>query len=178
MKKTDCLIEALILLICQLLSCTVVYLSSWILVKIIDKFVYLGYFWSSVLYCIFMTVGVFALLFLYAYQSAYRTAKFCLRETVVSSAIAGTFHLLIAAVFRYLPLLSGNTRFLAGLIAFGKDFDSVEAFKAIPAYLPPVLFAVTMLFGYVIMIILRRMAVYRRLMNRLELTGSTEVASQ
>lgn len=178
MRKTECLLDALFLLIYQLLSCIVVYFATWMIVKIVDKFVYLGYFWSSVWYAVLISVGVGVLLWIYAYKTSYRAAELRHAEVLLASALAIFFHLLIAAVFNYLPLLSGSTRFLSGLLSLGRSFDSVEAMAQIPPFMPMALFLITMLFYHAVMLVLRRVAVNRRLMDRYEMTGSVDPVSK
>ena len=144
MKKTEYLLDALFLLIYQLLSCMVIYFAAWMLVKIVDRFVYLPMFALYVVYATVLLVGVGVLMALYAYHGAYRAAAFDALGAVISGALASVVHLLIAAVFGYLPLLSGAPLYLSSLLINGTGLTSAEQLANVPGYLPPVLFLLMM----------------------------------
>ncbi|MBQ2735196.1 MAG: hypothetical protein IJF33_05125 [Clostridia bacterium] len=174
MKKTEYLLDALFLLIYQLLSCMVIYFAAWMLVKIVDRFVYLPMFALYVVYATVLLVGVGVLMALYAYHGAYRAAAFDALGAVISGALATVVHLLIAAVFGYLPLLSGAPLYLSSLLVNGTGLTSAEQLANVPGYLPPVLFLLIMVLYHSIMLMLRRLAVNKRLIDRYELTGKAE----
>ena len=152
----------------------VVYFAAWMLVKIVDRFVYVPMFGIHVIYATVLLIGVGVLMGLYAYWGSYREATFDAIGTLVSGGIATVVHLLIAAVFGYLPLLSGAPLYLAALITNGTGLTSAEQLANIPGYLPPVLFLLIMVGYHSIMVVTRRFAVCKRRMDRYELTGKSE----
>ena len=174
MRKTEALLDALFLTVYQIVSCMVIYFASWMLLKIVDKLVLLNPLAVSAVYAVLLFVGVGVLQCLYAYYSGYKTAQFSLGDSLLASGIAVVMHLLIAAVFNYLPLIAGSARYIAAILANGSALASADQAAVIPAYLPPVLFVLIAVVYHVAMLFLRKMAVNRRLMDRYELTGSVE----
>lgn len=174
MKKTEYFLDALFLLIYQIISCMVVYFAAWMLLKIVDRFVYVPMFAIYVIYTVILAVGVGILMACYAYYGSYRAAEVDTVGAAVSGALASVVHLLIAAVFGYLPLLSGAPLYLSSLLINGTKLTSAEQLANVPGYLPPVLFLILMVFYHAIMLVIRRLAVNKRLIDRYELTGKAE----
>lgn len=174
MKKTEYLLDALFLLIYQIISCMVVYFAAWMLVKIVDRFIYVPMFALYVIYAAILLVGVGVLMAFYAYYGSYHAAAFDAVGSIASGAIATVVHLLIAAVFGYLPLLSGAPLYLSSLFINGTGLTSAEQLANVPGYLPPVLFVLIMVVYHAVMLLLRFIAVNRRLADRYELTGNAE----
>ena len=172
MKKLDIAIDALFLMLYQILSCLVVGFATWMLLKIVNTFVPIGYFVSQILYAVCLGIGVGALLVVYGYMTTYRSAAFSQTESILSSVVASVFHLLIAAVFRYAPLVSGAALPLSGLLSLGSGYSSFESQALIPGMLPPLMFLVLMAVYHTVMLFARKIALRRRLRDRYELTGT------
>ena len=111
---------------------------------------------------------------IYGYYGSYRSASCNTVGSIVSGAISTLAHLLIAAVFGYLPLLSGAVLHLSSLLVNGRGLTSAEQLANIPGFLPPILFLLIMTFYHAVMHSLRRLAVHKRLLDRYELTGKNE----
>ena len=172
MRKSDFIIDALFLILYQVLSCLAIYLVAWMFLKISNQFVEVGFFASNLIFVIIMGIGVCALLWIYAYKSTYRSAHFVASETIITSSIAIVVHLLLGAVFNYSTAIAGMTLPLSGLIVYGNIDVAPETYTAIPGLLPPLIFLAMMVIYHTGMFFLRRLARNRRLMDRYELTGT------
>ena len=172
MRKSDLIIDALFLTLYQVLSCLSVYFVAWLFLKIANQFVEVGFFATNLIFVIITGIGVCVLLWIYAYQTTYRSARFALSESIITSLIAIVVHLLLAAVFNYSALIAGSPLPLSGVIVYGNISQAPETLSLIPGLMPPILFFVTMLFYHAGMLVFRRLALNRRLMDRYELTGS------
>ena len=171
MRKSDLVIDALFLTLYQILSCLALYAASWMLVKIANSFVEVGFFATNLIYTLIIGIGMAVLLWIYAYKTAYRSAYFVASETVISSVIAIIVHLLLSAVFNYSAVIAGMTLPLSGILVYGTIGEAPETLDLIPGLLPPLLFLAAMLFYHIGMLCFKRLALNRRLMDRYELTG-------
>ena len=171
MRKSDLVIDALFLTVYQILSCIALYVVAWLFTKIANNFIEVGFFATNLIYTIITGVGMAVLLWLYAYKMTYRSAYFVLSEAIIISAISIVLHLLFAAIFNYSALIAGMSLPLSGIIVFGATFTAPESLELIPGLLPPLLFFAAMLFYHIGMILFKRLALNRRLIDRYELTG-------
>lgn len=174
MKKTEFIIDSFFLLLYQLLSCAVLCFAAWMLLKITNALVVVNYFASGVIYVGCLGIGMGVLLVLYGYLTAYRAASYSLPRDIAASIGAIVVHLLLAAAFRYAPLLGGASLPLSGILSLGTSFSSAEAMKDIPGFLPLILFLALMLIYHTAMLIAKHFAVQKRLRDRSKLTGHTE----
>ena len=174
MKKSDVLISTLVLSVYQILCCMVIYFATWMAQLILEKIVLFDYFSASVVQAVLLFVGVGALILVYAYHTAYRTASFDLGAWGLSALLATLIHTAIGAVFSFLPLLCGAASPLSGVIAFGGGYVSPEIHAQIPAFLPTLVFFLVMIFYHAVSLPVGYFAYKRRLKDRRELTGQTE----
>ena len=170
-RKLEAALDALFLALFQIISCMVVYFATWMLLRIVTTFVELDYFTVSAIYAVALGLGVGALIAVYGYKMTYRAAYFNLGESILTAVLATVLHLLIAAVFRYMPLLAGAALPFSGILAVGDAYVSAESQSMIPGLLPAAVFVGCMVLYHALEIGLRAFALKRRLRDRFELTG-------
>ncbi len=173
-KNGTLLLDAFFLFLFQLISSMVIYFAVWMINRILDGLVIMPYFATMMVYAIGMFLGLGALICFYGYMSAYRAAAFSGISYALTALLASILHLLISAVFGYMPLFAGAALPAAGLIALGDAYTSGAAGIQIPGFLPAILFGVIMLFYHALGMLLSRIGCRNRLRDRLELTGQNE----
>ena len=172
MRKLDVLIDALFLAFYQIIGCMVLYFATWMLMKIPNLFMDVGFFVTNLIYAIVLGVGLGVLLMIYAYKTTYKAAYFVPSEAIVSSILAIVIHFLFTAAFNYTPLLGGMALPLSGVFVFGTVSEAPKDLSLIPGLLPLVIFFVSMLIYHAAMLYFRKIALNKRLIDRYELTGN------
>jgi len=122
--KKQTLINALIYLVCMVSACILNLAVSWMMVKIVDSFVELGYFRTAIVRIVSGIVTGGVVLGAVVFRDSYKSICFSPKPLTVSLLLAGLGHLLLCLVLMFHPFIAGGVRYLAGILRMGGDFAS------------------------------------------------------
>ena len=173
----DVAVDSLIYALSMLAACLVCMCAEILLVKIVDVCVAIDYFTLCIIRTVIYTLGVNATLAAIAYRDGYKTARCSIVGTFISCALASLIHFLFSLLFGFEAFCAGGVRFITGLVKFGASLSSSSMIAELhPADFVAVFFINSLV--YCIMItVFKKVGEGRRLIDREQLTGSDNAAS-
>ncbi|MBR2353063.1 MAG: hypothetical protein IKA76_00985 [Clostridia bacterium] len=154
--KKQILADGIVYLICMAVAVLLNLLVSALLETIGMTFGLVEYYqraWIRVASGFFVGCAILAALI---YKECYKSLEFYPSVLIPSIALAGIVQMILAAILSFNPILAGGVRDLAGIMSFGKGFDSEAMIEKIKLPMCLAAFAIyiaceigcALLFGY------------------------------
>ena len=150
-------------------SCVLVMLAEALLIKVIEKFVFIPYPVLTVIRIIIYTAGVPAILGVLGYAEGYREAECAIGDTVVGGVLASILHLIFAMLFKFEGFVAGGVRFTAGLLYNGWSITYDTLINSTPYALFLLVFAVYSLLYIGVLTLSKYFGAQKRIIDRAEL---------
>ncbi len=119
-----------------------------------------------------MEVVYFGLVGFFAYMSGYREGKFDKVESTASASVSALLYFLLGLLFTFVPILFGATRYIAGFIAFGGNYNDIELVAETPMWCLAVVGLLHAALTVGLMVAFHFFGFRKRLSHREELTGA------
>ena len=176
LKKNDVIVFANFDFIYLMTACLLAKLLGDLVLKAADLFVPVSYHHGAMISVVSVAVISLALVGLLTFRDGHHYASFHFASSLLSAGSAAILHFAIGLLTRFVPILFGPTRHLAGLISFGGFYNSVERTKQIPFGTLAVVGLLMMLVYAAVMILMGYIGCRKRLRDRAETTGSDEAS--
>jgi hypothetical protein len=125
--KKQIFANSLIYFVCIIAACLINLAVSALVLKILNAFIVVDYFVSSIINAVISFVVVSGIIGAVMFYEGYKAAEFNVGLTAASFSLSGVYHLIISLVLMFYPFIAGGTRYLAGLMSLWDSFDGIEA---------------------------------------------------
>lgn len=169
MKLKNAALNLLVYFLYMFGSCVLVMLSEALLIKVIEKFVFIPYPVLTVMRIVIYTVGVPAILGVLGHAEGYRESECAIGDTVVGGILASVLHLIFAILFKFEGFVAGGVRFTAGLLHNGWSITYETLINRTPYALFLLVFAVYSLLYIGILTLSKYFGAQKRIIDRAEL---------
>ena len=172
--KKQVLVNSIVYLICFVAACILNLALSFLLLKIINSMVVIGYFGQSVVRLIASALSGGLVIGAIVGRECYKSLEFRPLSIAASLGLAGCAHLLLCLLLMFYPFIAGGVRDLAGLIGMGGNFDAASKIEEIYLWQYLVAFGMDLVYKIGIAILAGYFGKAKRLRNRGELKGYSE----
>ncbi len=169
--KKQYFLDALVYAICMVAASLLNLAVSGLIVKFVDVLVTPDFFVFAIVRAVvgFLT-GALVLGLVVAYES-YKTVSFEPGRIVIAVLMASVVHFLLSLLLRFYPFVAGGTRYLAGLLNQGANFDAYETVSDIQLWAYIAAFWIVKAGEIVVCVIAGKCGKTARLKNRETIKG-------
>ncbi len=123
--------EALVFFAALIGASLVNLLTCSLAVKIVNLFIVVEYFEAAIVSSIMSFITICGVIAALGYYDGFKRAEFFVGRSIGEVALAGAMQLVLSIPLMFYPFIAGGTRYLAGLIDMGSNFNSADRIEDI-----------------------------------------------